>query len=317
MTRLRRLLAPLIVAASTGCSASARPPARAVLATRFGPVADLGTISGHVVENGGARVSLIAGDASLVAIDIEAGTYRATTLPCSGTNRCWGLARLSDGSLWTLKGMHAVMQVSPGVGVVRELPLETAHLGIHGAGSQLVLQPGTLPAGQPVLFSGSASALARDPWSTMRARSFDALATGAAAALNLVSCGVSLTAEIPCWFPDEPALFLITESGLTRSIRLDGLPHPAPEVLINARTPQRPIRDVFIESDGTVWVISTGTAPEGAPDVPGGWLIARYDRTGEPLDRRQLPEAVRIILRAAHGRALVLTGAGMVAEVQP
>jgi hypothetical protein len=209
------------------------------------------------------------------------------------------------------------MQVSPGAGVVGELPLETAHLGIHGVGSQLVLQPGTLPAGQPVLFSGSPSALARDPWSTMRARSFDALATGAAAALNLVSCGVSLTAETPCWFPDEPSLFLITGSGVTRSIALEGLPHPAPELLINARTPQRPVRDVFVESDGTIWVISTGTPEEGSPEVAGGWLLARYSRAGELIDRRPLSEPVRIILRAAHGRALVLTGTGMVAEVQP
>ena len=144
-----------------------------------------------------------------------------------------------------------------------------------------------------------------------------ALATGAAAALNLASCGVSLTSEIPCWFPDEPSLFLITESGVTRSIALEGLPHPAPELLINARVPQRPVRDVFVEPDGTMWVISTGTRLDGVSDVPGGWLIARYGRQGEPIDRRQLPEPVRIILRASRGRALVLTGAGMVAEVQP
>jgi hypothetical protein len=317
MTRLVHLFAPLLLGAATSCSAPVGPPDHAVLATRFGPIADLGTISGHVLQKDDASVILIAGDGSLVSIDADTGTYRRATLPCSGQDRCWGLARLADGSLWTLKGMHVVMEVSADARVVRELPLEAAHLGVHGAGLQLVLQPGTLPAGQPVLFSGSPSAASRDPWSTMRARPFDALATGAAAALNLVSCGVSLTAEIPCWFPDEPSLFLITAAGVTRTIALDGLPHPAPELLINARVPQRPVRDVFIEADGTIWVISTGQPVEGSPDVPGGWLIARYGRHGEPIDRRQLQEPIRIILRAAHGRALVLTGAGMVAEVQP
>lgn len=317
MTRPVLLLAALVLAASTKCSVGARPSGTATLTARFGPIPGLGTISGHVVEEGGARVMFVAGDASLVIVNTDAGTYREAALPCSGTNRCWGLARLTDGSLWTLKGMRVVMQVSRDGEVVRELSLEAAQLGVHGAGLRLVLQPGTLPAGQPVLFSGTVTALSRDPWSTMRARSFDALATGAAAALNLVSCGVSLSGEIPCWFPDEPMLFLVTESGVTRTLHLDGLPHAEPELLINARVPQRPLRDVFVEPDGTIWVLSTGSPANASPDVPGGWLIARYGRHGEPIDRRQFPEPVRIILRAAHGRALVLTGAGMVSEVQP
>jgi hypothetical protein len=213
--------------------------------------------------------------------------------------------------------MHAVMQVSPDGEVLRELAVDVAQLGIHGAGSRLVLQPGSLPAGQPVLFAGTPQGTAHDPWSSMLARPFESLATGAAAALNLVSCGVSRTKEMPCWFPDDPRLFMITNAGQTRSIALTGLPHPPPEVLINARVPQRPVRDVFVESDGTIWVISTGSPQGAAPDVPGGWLLARYGRQGEPIDRRQLPEPARIILRADHGRALVLTGAGMVSEVAP
>lgn len=317
MTRLVQLLAPLLLAASATCSGSGRRSDVAILRALFGPIADLGTISGHVVEDHGARAVLLAGDASLVTINTDASTQRAVTLPCSGANRCWGLARLADGTLWTLKGMHAVMQVSHDGAVLREVSLDTAQLGVHGAGSRLVLQPGMLPAGQPVLFAGTVPSLSQDPWSTMRARPFEALATGAAAALNLVSCGVSLTGETPCWFPDEPSLFLITESGATRVVALQGLPRAAPELLINARVPQRPVRDVFVESDGTIWVISTGTPTNAAPDLPGGWLIARYGTHGEPIDRRTLPEAVRIILRAAHGRALVLTGAGTVSEVQP
>ena len=316
MKRLVAVIAPLLVAAFTNCSPRVRQTEVANLTARFGPIADLGTISGHVLDNG-TSVIVVAGEASLVAIDLGASTYHTAALPCSGRNRCWGLARLADGSLWTLKGMHSVMQVSRQGHALREVPVDTAQLGVHGVGLRLVLQPGALPAGQPVLFSGTVAALSRDPWSTMRARSFDALATGAAAELNLVSCGVSLTEEIPCWFPDEPALSLISEFGVTRVIVLDGLPHVAPESLINARVPQRPVRDVFVESDGTIWVISTGTSASASPDLPGGWLIARYGSHGEPIDRRQLPEPVRIILRAAHGRALVLTGAGMVSEVQP
>ena len=113
MTRLVHLFAPLLLGAATSCSAPVGPPDHAVLATRFGPIADLGTISGHVLQKDDASVILIAGDGSLVSIDADTGTYRRATLPCSGQDRCWGLARLADGSLWTLKGMHVVMEVSP------------------------------------------------------------------------------------------------------------------------------------------------------------------------------------------------------------
>ena len=316
MKRLVALTVPLLVAALTNCSPRVRQAEVARLTPRFGPIADLGTISGHVLEDDGATVMVVAGDASLVAINMDARTHHAAALPCAGSNRCWGLARLADGSLWTLKGMHTVLQVSREGRVLREVPLETAQLGVHGVGLRLVLQPGALPAGTPVLFSGT-TGLSRDAWSTMRARAFDSLATGAAAALNLVSCGVSRTDEIPCWFPDEPVISLISEFGATRTVVLDGLPHAAPESLINARVPQRPVRDVFVEADGTLWVLSTGTPPGASTQVPGGWLIARYGSHGEPLGLRRLPEPVRLLLRAAHGRALVLTGAGMVAEVQP
>jgi hypothetical protein len=190
-------------------------------------------------------------------------------------------------------------------------------LGLYGVGERLVLQPGSLPAGEPVLFAGLPGEESRLPWGGMKARPFETLATGAAAALNLVACGQTRSTELPCWFPDEPVVFLITTDGTTRRVLLEGLPRAVPETLINARVPQRPIRDVYVERDGTLWVISTGTPVASAPDLPGGWLLLRYGRRGELIDRRLLPEPARVILRAEHGRALVLTGAGMVAEVQP
>ena len=151
----------------------------------------------------------------------------------------------------------------------------------------------------------------------MTTRAFDQLATGAAAALNLVACGISATREVPCWFPDEPVVCLIAADGATRRIALAGLSRVAPETLINAKTPPRPIRDIYVQRDGTIWVISTGTGPEGKARGRGGWILARYGPRGEPIDRRLLPEPARLILRAERGRALVLTGTGMVAEVQP
>src|SRR6476661_478170 len=102
MTRLVRLLAALALVTATSCGG--RSPGLTTLVALFGPIADLGTISGHVVKDD--KVILMAGDASLVRIDLKASTHSTMTLPCSTGNRCWGLAGLNDGTLWTLKGMH-------------------------------------------------------------------------------------------------------------------------------------------------------------------------------------------------------------------
>ena len=45
--------------------------------------------------------------------------------------------------------------------------------------------------------------------------------------------------------------------------------------------------------------------------------LARYSPQGALIGLQSLTEPVRLILRAGGGRATVLTGAGMIAEVQP
>jgi hypothetical protein len=52
-----------------------------------------------------------------------------------------------------------------------------------------------------------------------------------------------------------------------------------------------------------------------ATDTPGGRVIARYRPTGIVIDQRRLEEPIRLILRIESGRAVLLTGAGMVAEL--
>jgi len=313
---VKRLQLALVLGTVLGVACGGRELVAARVAPLFGPVVSRDTISGYVTV-GDSGVLLMVGGTTLVSIDLQTRTQRAYALALKGAERCWGLARLADGSLWSLKGMNAAIQITPEGSVAREMALAVAQLGVYGVGERLVLEPGSLPAGEPVLFAGLPGEESRVPWGGMRARPFESLAMGAAAALNLVGCGQTRSAELPCWFPDEPVVFLITSDGTTRRVGLEGLPRAVPEILINARVPQRPIRDVYVERDGTLWVISTGTPAAGAGDLPGGWLLLRYGRRGEFIDQRLLSEPARIILRAERGRALVLTGAGMVAEVQP
>jgi hypothetical protein len=282
----------------------------------FGPVVGTEMISGHVVDAGG-RVVLLAGGSTLVTIDLKERTLRTGRLRLPPQEDCWGLARLADDSLWTLIGWNTAAQVSAAGAIERTIDLPVAHLGLFGAGDRLVFQQASLAAGTPALFAGRPGDLARTPWSDMTTRAFDQLASGAAAALNLVACGSSASREVPCWFPDEPVVWLIAADGATRRIGLAGLSRVAPETLINAKAPARPVRDIYVERDGTMWVISTGKGPDGKTPGRGGWILARYGPRGEPIDRRQLPELARLVLHAGRGRALVLTGPGMVAEVQP
>ena len=310
------LMTVLNVLFAAACDSRATTTAR--LFPLFGPVTNKDIISGHVMDDRG-RAWLMVGGSRLLWIDDERRTYEAVSIPVPPHEDCWGLARLSDGSLWTLLGWNIAAQLATDGSIERSVELSVAHLGLFGAGDRLVFQRASLPSNTPALFSGRPddADTARVPWSTLRARPFDALASGAAAALNLVACGLSQRAEVPCWFPDEPVVSLVAPDGRTSRVELAGLPRVAPETLINARVPRRPIRDVYVEADGTIWVISTGVAPEHSPNVPGGWLLARYSLRGEPIDRRVMPEPVRLILRADRGRAVVLTGSGMVSEVRP
>ena len=155
------------------------------------------------------------------------------------------------------------------------------------------------------------------PWSEMKTRGFDRLARASAAALNMVACGGGALKERPCWFPDEAAVSIIDPAGTTRRVELPGLEAVAPEILLTSENPARPVRDAYLDRDGGLWVLSSGTAPPGRADRPGGWILARYGPGGKPLGLHRLAESARLILRAEPGRALLLTGAGMVAEVHP
>jgi hypothetical protein len=311
----RRLgLALCCGALSSGCGA--HQVTAATLEPVFGPVVPTEVISGRAVD-GGPGVTLMVGGTTLVHVDLETRTHRDTRVLLPDAERCWGLARLSDGAVWTLKGRDAAIRIGEDGRVLQTLPLGSPHFGLFGVADRLIVQPAAVAAGGAALVSNRPGDVHRIPWGDLVVRSFDQFASGAAAALNLVSCGVGGAGEVPCWFPDEPVVSLIRADGSARRIELAGLPRVAPEQLINASAPARPIRDVFIEVDGTIWVLSTGKPLDAAKDTPGGWLLARYGRSGEPIDRRALPEPVRLVLRAGGGRALVLTGLGMVAEVLP
>jgi hypothetical protein len=281
----------------------------------FGPVIARQVIGGRA-DDGGERVWMLEGGDAIVSVDLRArvGSRTAIAKPPGGT--CWGLARLDDGSLWTLMARSSLAQVAPEGGIAREMVLPEPHFGLYARGQRLIYQPARFVQTGGLLFAGAPGDPHPKPWSAIEPRSFPGLARAAAAALNMVACGATRTGEQPCWFPDDTTVALIGRDGQTRRVALSGLTRVAPEVLLASDNPARPLRDVFVEETGAIWVLSSGTPPPGSGDVPGGWLLAEYTGAGSLVRLRGLSEAVRMILKVDRTRVVVLSGAGMVAEVQ-
>jgi hypothetical protein len=292
------------------------PPSTLALAPLFGPVISAEVIGGRA-DDGGEVVWLLAGGRALVHVDLRAQRVDRTPLMLPPGDQCWGLARLRDGSLWTLRGRRSVIRIEADGRLTREIALAAAHFGLFGSGDRLLYQQADFIPPAPALKAGIPGDEHPQPWSAMATRTFDTLARASVAALNMVSCGSSRAAERACWFPDEAAVTLIDAAGGSRRIALSGLEVVPPEVLLTAENPPRAVRDAFVDESGALWVVSSGNAPAGAPERPGGWLLAHYGPRGELLGVRSLSEPVRLILQVTSGRAVLLTGAGMVAEVTP
>jgi hypothetical protein len=293
----------------------AREPGAVALTPLFGPVVSSEVIGGR--QDDGEGVWLLVGGTNVVRVDVAARNARRIAIALAPGEQCWSLARLRDGSLWTLKGRDTLIQVDRAGAVAKTITLVEPHLGLFGAGDRLVYQRARFTPPSPALSAGEPGQGSAVPWSGMTTRAFDHLARGSAMALNMVSCGGSASDERPCWFPDEAAISLIDVHGASRRVVLPGLAVVPPDVLLAADNPARPVRDAYVDRRGRIWVLSTGTAPPGHADRPGGWVLARFTREGAAEGLVHLQESARLILRVDDDRAIVLSGTGHVAEVRP
>jgi hypothetical protein len=314
-----RTVAPLSLLALSlsACRTSpvAREPGLVPLTHSFGPVVSTEVIGGRVDEDDGAW--LLAGGTQLIHVDLVAKTTRRVSIRLAPGEQCWGLARLHDGSLWTLKGRETLIQVDRTGAVAREVTLHEPHLGVFGVANRLIYQRARFTPPGPALSAGAPGEPGSVPWSEMATRVFDRIARGSATALNMVACGSSAVEERPCWFPDEAAVSLIDAHGVTRRVVLPGLTVVPAEVLLAAENPARPVRDAYVDRKRRIWVLSSGTPPPSQSDRPGGWILARYAANGAADGIVNLQESARLILRVDGERATLLTGSGHVAEVRP
>lgn len=298
------------------CRTSVVRQAPASLAVRplWGPVIGTEVIGGRVEDENG-RIFLLAGGGDLLTLDLGARTFVRRHLDVPVGASCWSLARLDAGGLWTLKGRHALARIDREGHLLEEIAMPAPHFGLFAAGNRLVYQEAIFTAPAPALQVGSPDGSRRMPWSGIATRIFPHLARASATALNMLSCGVTRTRERPCWFPDEAGVFLVDSDGVTRHLALPGLVVVAPEVLLAAENPVRPVRDAFVEPSGDIWVLSTGTIPEGNT-AGGGWVVARYGTHGEPAGQSRLAEPARLILAVDARRVTLLLSSGRVGEIE-
>jgi hypothetical protein len=281
----------------------------------FGPVIGNEIIAGRSDGGAGRPVLVLAAERDLVAIDVEQRRATRHSLPLPEASSCWGLARLSDGSLWTIRDWKTLRELSVSGDTIREFPLGAAHAALFSAGDRLLFQRAEFVAPAQALTSGKPGEDRRDPWGTLQTRPYK-LARTSVAALNLVTCGPTRAEERACWFPDDAAVAMIDGAGKTRRVELTGIPRVSPEVLLTSDNPSRPVRDAFVERAGGLWIISAGTPADGGQPAPGGWLLAHFAPAGTPLERFDLAEPARLILEADAHHVLLLTGSGYVAEVR-
>ncbi len=303
----------VLAAALAGCARHGSPALS--WEVKFGPVLGNELIVGHAIA--GRTAWLAMGGDALIQVDLDSARFtRAALHPLHEDEHVWGLARTNAGEMWTLIGRTTLAQIEDDGRIARRIALDEPHVGVFGGGKELVFQIMNLHPPAAALEAGPPGGATRHSWSGMRIRDLP-FTRGAVAALNLVSCGATAGAVMPCWFPDQPSLTLTDRSGASRDLTLDGLPVVAPELLLASDNPRRPIRDVMVTGANAVWVLGSGESPGvEASARPGGWLLARYDLDGRLFRRVQLPEPARLILGVRDDTCLLLAWDGRVVEVR-
>ena len=310
-----RLAGITLLAIVTGACRTApagQAPASLAVTPIFGPVMGREVIAGRVVDH--EMLLVLAGGTDLVRIELGAHRADRRHLDLDPGDSCWGLARLDAGPVWTLKGRHTLARIDRGGHVVDQIPLATPHFGLFAAGNRLVYQEANFTSPAPALLVGAPDGTRRSRWSDLTTRVFANLARASAAALNMVSCGTSVTGEVPCWFPDEAAVSLIDAAGQTRRVPLPGLTVVAPETLLTAENPARPVRDAYVDAAGDIWILSSGSPAAGVETI-GGWILARYGHDGVAKGISRLSEPARLLLDVGTRRVTLLLSSGNVGEV--
>jgi hypothetical protein len=250
------------------------------------------------------RVWLLTENRELV--DISPRRLTAFTRPVRGfdrDDRPWGLACLSDGSLWTLASPRVLTEITSDSRTTGRTTLRDPAVALFGVGDRLLIQVAPPVVSAPLL----ASAPPRHP---AELRPWPGLVGRAPASRtdlftdNLVTCGMATGRDVPCWFAND-TLVTVSDGLRTRRVAF-------PFVEAAGIDRAAPIRDLAMVSAGRAWVLATSTKSVSGRRSGGRLFLSDGGREVARID--VAPEA-RMIVSADEATCLLLTVKGHLLEV--
>jgi hypothetical protein len=268
------------------------------------------TIVGRI---GDARVVRLLTSANrLIELDLQGRRARSTRISnLEDNDKVSGLGRTADGGLWTLTTPATLARVQADGALIERRQLARRVGGLHAPFEELVYQALDLTGGSPVLIRSVADDSNVIPWGTLTVAAGDE-AGPIRLAQSLATCGMAAFGRAPCWLSNASAVELIDRGGHAERIDIPALRRwTTADAGAFARNPHRVIRDVWLESASTMWILVRVSASD-VPDRGGERGLWRINSRGEVLGRHVLPRRARMILGGAPGRLVVLTADGHV-----
>jgi hypothetical protein len=219
----------------------------------------------------------------------------------TATDQLFGLACLSDGTLWTLAGFQTLGRID-GTGRLQErIDLHVDRMTLYSVGDRLLFQPRpSVPGTAALMTSPARRPYAVKPWPGLvipRGGPPDGSA-------RVAVCGITVNALAPCWF--GPARqFTISDGTVSRTIDA-----PLQSMPVDRETP---IRDVALTSATAYWLLAGGRDGERGR-TSGVRLFWVRENPSQKLFIDLKPSA-RIILSASDTRCVLLTVDGGLMEV--
>jgi hypothetical protein len=240
----------------------------------------------------------------LVQIAHEPVAVTKAVARLQASDQPWGLACLSDGSLWTLGLPRVLARLHADGRAGERIPLQRSRMLLYGWSDRLLSLSMPVVVAQPVLATSRPSAPdTTSPWPAFVAR-----ATAVRSnffAHNLVACGIAWARALPCWFADERQIG-ISDGSSVRAISFPFLYDRNVDQAI-------PIWDVAIGGPDTLWLLAGATGAVGGRK--GGGRLINTTKDGTTRRSIAVSPPARTIVAATEVRCLLLTIDGRLMEV--
>ena len=257
------------------------------------------------------RVRLLTTSRRLVTVHLsDLSTTSGALVGFKTEDAPWGLA-VSDGEWWTLVGASQLAQVDDDGHLQDRVQLGGSYVGLFGVGEAILLQPATPVPGAAVLQRLNLETMGRQNAGALRASSFGTRAE--TLALNLVACGSTEAAELPCWFNQGRQVDRIGPAGGGRIQVISGI-ELAPDTRhgLEGLETSGPIVDAHIDERGRLWVLLHRPTGRGGDEEE--FVLARYGEGGlEGVAKA--PSLSRVILDVRDDDCVLLVGSGQFSTV--